>query len=152
MVVTPLVIVFLVGHRIIPFESPWSTMTNRELNPLEMGKSVMRSWEICLNGKVSFEGMGFNGSVIRWVFVLFCWHRVHPSTYFLMSCAISDHQCPVEISCLVLRYPGWLAVWWLWNFWLGLVRGCPGQEYRFFLNRRGSLHCRTNQIVLIWMV
>ena len=43
MVVTPLVIVFLVGHRITPFVSPWSTMTNRELNPLEIGKSVMRS-------------------------------------------------------------------------------------------------------------
>ena len=42
-VATPLVIVFLVGHRHTPIVSPWSTMTNRELNPLEMGKSVMRS-------------------------------------------------------------------------------------------------------------
>ena len=37
------VIVFLVGHRITPLLSPWSTTTNRESKPFETRRSLMRS-------------------------------------------------------------------------------------------------------------
>ena len=36
------VIVFFVGHRITPLLSPWSTMTNKESKPFDIGRSVMR--------------------------------------------------------------------------------------------------------------
>ena len=35
--------VFLVGHIITPLLRPWSTMTNKKSNLLELGRSVMRS-------------------------------------------------------------------------------------------------------------
>ena len=66
MVATPLaVMVFFVGHRIIPLLSPWSTMTNKELKPFEIGRSVMRLYEICLKGSVSLEMIGFRGGMVR---------------------------------------------------------------------------------------
>lgn len=40
-VVTPLAV--MVGHKIIPFESLWSTTTNKESNPLEGKRLVIRS-------------------------------------------------------------------------------------------------------------
>ena len=66
------VMVFFVGHRITPLLSPWSTMTNKESNPFEVGRLVMRSYDICLNGSVSLEMIGFRGSIVRWVLILFC--------------------------------------------------------------------------------
>ena len=118
MVATSLVvIVFFVGHRITPLLSPWSTMTNRESKPFEVGRSMMRSYDICLNGNVSLEMIRFRGGIVGWVLVLFCWQGTHPSTnFYFMNWAIPGHQCPAVMSCLVLRYPGWPAVWWSWNF------------------------------------
>ena len=113
MVATPsVVMVFFVEHRITPLLSPWSTMTNKESKPFEIGRSVMRLYEICLKGSVSLEMIGFRGGTVGWVLVLFCWQGAHPSTYFLMNWAIPGHQCPVVMSCLVFRYPGCPAVWW----------------------------------------
>ena len=37
------VIVFLVGYRITPLLSPWSTTTNKESKPFETGRLVIRS-------------------------------------------------------------------------------------------------------------
>ena len=43
MVATPSAVMdFFVGQRITPFVSPWSTTTNKESKPLEIGRSVMR--------------------------------------------------------------------------------------------------------------
>ena len=50
--------VFVVGEKITPFVSPWSTMTNMKSNPEEGGRSVMRSQETCWNGRVAVEGRG----------------------------------------------------------------------------------------------
>ena len=52
------VTVFLVGQRITPLLRPWSTMTKRELNPDETGRSVMRSQEIWQKGREQEEEMG----------------------------------------------------------------------------------------------
>jgi hypothetical protein len=57
------VMVFLQGERITPFISPWSTMTMTESKPLDSGKSVIRSMEICEKGHVVEEGIGVNGGV-----------------------------------------------------------------------------------------
>jgi hypothetical protein len=51
----------VVGQRIILFERPWSTTTRRESKPLDKGRSVIRSYEICLKGKTSLEGIGSKG-------------------------------------------------------------------------------------------
>ena len=66
------VIVFFVGHRITPLLSPWSTTTNKESKPFEIGRLVMRSYEIYLKGSVSLEIIGFKGGIVGWVLVLFC--------------------------------------------------------------------------------
>ena len=43
--------IFLVGHRITPFISPWSTMTNELSKLLDRGRSVMGSQETCWKGQ-----------------------------------------------------------------------------------------------------
>jgi hypothetical protein len=55
--------VFLQGERITPFVSPWSTMTMTESKPLDSGKLVIRSMEICEKGHVVDEGIGVKGGV-----------------------------------------------------------------------------------------
>jgi hypothetical protein len=48
------VIVFAQGHKITPFEKPWSTMTRIELYPSTGGKSIIKSIEHLANGLVLF--------------------------------------------------------------------------------------------------
>ena len=57
------VIVFLVGHRITPFISPWSTTTRKESKPMEGGRLVIRSQETCWKGQDAEERMGVSGGV-----------------------------------------------------------------------------------------
>ena len=75
------VTVFLVGHKITPFESPWSTMTRRESKPLERGRSVIRSYEICLKGRAVLDVIGDSGGAVGCVLTLFCWQMAQPVTY-----------------------------------------------------------------------
>ena len=56
--------VFEQGVRITPFVNLWSTMTTTELWPSEEGRSVMRSTESCLKGRVCEEGMGMSGGTV----------------------------------------------------------------------------------------
>ena len=63
-VIPSVVTVFLVGQRITPLLSPWSTTTNKESKPLEGGRSVMRSQEIWQKGRREDEGMGVRGGVV----------------------------------------------------------------------------------------
>ena len=46
------VIILLHGMRITPFVSPWSTTTNIESNPSDKGRSIIRSIEQFVNGRV----------------------------------------------------------------------------------------------------
>lgn len=92
------VTVFLVGRQITPFESPWSTTTNKESKPLDLGRPVMRSYEICLKGYGDVEGIGFNAGTVGWVLTFFCWQIAQPSVYFRIYCAIPGHQCSVPID------------------------------------------------------
>ena len=64
--------IFKQGIMITPFIGPWSTMTIKESNPLEGGRSVMGLTESCLNGRVVVEGIGIRGGQVGWVFTLFC--------------------------------------------------------------------------------
>jgi hypothetical protein len=48
------VIVFVQGHKIIPFERPWSTKTRIESYPSTGGRSVIKSIEHLVNGLVLF--------------------------------------------------------------------------------------------------
>ena len=50
--------------RITPFVNPWSTMIMTESWPLEGGRSVMRSTESCLKGRVCEEGMGMSRETV----------------------------------------------------------------------------------------
>ena len=64
--VPSMVIVLLHGIRITPFVSPWSTTTNIESNPLDKGRSVIRSIEQFANGRVDVapstgKNVGFDG-------------------------------------------------------------------------------------------
>src|ERR1700735_2969036 len=60
--------VLLQGIRITPFESPWSTTTNRESNPSAGGRSVIKSMEQCAKGRVETapsEGEKAGGGGVR---------------------------------------------------------------------------------------
>ena len=72
--------VFIVGQRITPFVSPWSTMTNRVSKPSERGRSMIRSQEICWNGQELEDGIGKRGGLEGCVLTLCCWQEVHPLT------------------------------------------------------------------------
>ena len=50
--------VFEQGMRITPFVRPWLTMTINESCPFEGGRSVTRSTDSCLKGRVEDKGMG----------------------------------------------------------------------------------------------
>ena len=71
---------FLVGQRITPLVSPWSTTTRRESKPKETGRSVMRSQEVCWKGREAMDLMGDKGGIVGCVLTLFCWQVAHPST------------------------------------------------------------------------
>ena len=53
--------VFEQGMRITPFIRPWLTTTINESCPFDEGRSVMRSMESCLNGRVEVDGIGASG-------------------------------------------------------------------------------------------
>ena len=55
---------FFIGQRITPLVSPWSSTTRRESKPEEMGRSVMRSQEICWNGREASDLIGDNGGTV----------------------------------------------------------------------------------------
>ena len=71
---------FLVGQRITPLVSPWSTTTMRESKPAEIGRSVIRSHEICWKGREARDLIGDKGGTVGCVLALFCWHVVQSST------------------------------------------------------------------------
>ena len=56
--------VFEQGARITPFIRPWSTTTTKELKPFDKGRSVVRSTESCLTGRVAVDAMGVSGGVV----------------------------------------------------------------------------------------
>jgi hypothetical protein len=52
------VIVVVQGRNIAPREQPWSTIVKIALNPLLLGKPVIRSMAMCENGlALMMEGM-----------------------------------------------------------------------------------------------
>ena len=46
---------------ITPFIRPWLTMTKIESIPCTLGRSMTRSTESCLKGRVDVEAIGFSG-------------------------------------------------------------------------------------------
>ena len=98
---------FFVGQRITPLVSPWSTTTRRELKSEEMGRSVMRSQEICWKGREVSDLMGDNRGTVGCVLVLFCWHLAQPSMYRRTKEARPGHQNSAATSWRVFRRPGW---------------------------------------------
>ena len=49
-------------------------MTRRESKPEDKGRSVMRSQEICWNGREVSDLIGDNGGMVGYVLALFYWH------------------------------------------------------------------------------
>ena len=49
---------------ITPFVRPWLTTTIMESMFPTQGRSVTRSTDSCLNGKVAVDGTGFNGGQV----------------------------------------------------------------------------------------
>ena len=80
------------GVRITPFERPWSTMTKSESNPLERGRSVIRSTESCWKGQGQEEGRGDNAGTVGWVLTFICWERVQPAMKQQTNKDIPGHQ------------------------------------------------------------
>ena len=104
----PLVVInFLVGQRITPLVSPWSTMTRRESKPAEMERSVIRLQEICWKGQEARDLIGDKEDMVGCVLTLFCWQVAQPSTYRRTKEASPGHQNSAATSCRVLRKPGW---------------------------------------------
>ena len=95
------------GVRITPFVSPWSTMTTTESWPSDGGRSVMRSTDNCLKGRVCKEGIGTRGGMVGWVLTLFCWQAAQPSTKFLMKEASPGHQKLHSRMVFVWKMPMW---------------------------------------------
>ena len=71
------------GARITPFVRPWSTMTINESYPWERGRSVIRSTNNCLNGRVEVDLIEDIGGVMGCVRTLFCWQMEQPVTKLL---------------------------------------------------------------------
>ena len=92
------------GMMITPFVRPWLTMTMIESLPRTLGRLVIRSTEICLKGRRADEGMGFNGGLVGWVFVLFCWHMAHPLMKRLMYVDNPGHQKSCSRKVLVRNH------------------------------------------------
>ena len=99
----------LVGQRITPLVSPWSTMTRRESKPKDRKRSVMRSQEIFWNGREASNLIGDNGGTVGCVLALFCWHLAQPSMYRQTKEARPSHQNSAATSWWVFRKPGWPA-------------------------------------------
>ena len=57
-------IVLLVGHRITPLVSPWSTMTRRESEPPERERLVIKSHESCWNSCEAVDLMGVSEGTV----------------------------------------------------------------------------------------
>ena len=74
--------VFLVGQRITPLVSPWSTTTNRESKLEEGGRSVIRSQEICWKDWEAKDLIDVRGDTVGYVLDLFCLQVAHLSTHF----------------------------------------------------------------------
>ena len=72
------VMVFLVGQRITPFVSLWSTMTNRVLKPAERGRLVIRSQETCWKGQDAEDEIRERGGTVGCIFALACWQAPQP--------------------------------------------------------------------------
>ena len=68
--------VLLQGIKIIPFESPWSTMTRIELCLSTSGRSVIKSIEQLANGLVNFAG---DLSILK------CWQVPHPDMSLFLN-------------------------------------------------------------------
>ena len=90
---------------ITPFIRLWLTMTKIESFPQTSGRSVTRSTDICLKGRVEDEGMGFSGGLVGWVFTLFCWHVVQPSMNQLTYVDNPGHQKSRSRKVLVQNLP-----------------------------------------------
>ena len=76
---------FLVGQRITPLVSPWSTTTRSESKPAEKGRSVIRLQEICWKGQEVRDLIGDKGGTVGCVLALFCWQVAQPSMYIAVD-------------------------------------------------------------------
>ena len=84
-------------------------MTRRESKPEDKGRSVMRSQEICWNGREVSNLIGDNGGMVGCVLALFYWHLAQPSTYRRTKEARPGHQNSAVTSWQVFSKPGWPA-------------------------------------------
>ena len=57
-------------------------MNKRESKPEDIGRSVIRSQEICWKDQEAREQIEVRGGMVGWVFDLFYWQVAHPSTYY----------------------------------------------------------------------
>jgi hypothetical protein len=65
--------------RITPFVRPWSTTTNIESNPSDIGKSVIKSIEQFVKGRVDFApSTSKNAGLDGFQLILNCWQMSHP--------------------------------------------------------------------------
>ena len=86
-----------------PFVRPWLTMTIKESKPPDGGRSVMRSTESCLKGRVVEEGIGARGGVVGWVIILFCWQTAHLVTNWETKTERLGHQKSRSTMALVWK-------------------------------------------------
>ena len=89
-----------------PFIRPWSTTTIKESKLPDGGRSVMRSMESCLKGRMVEEGIRARGGVVGWVIILFCWHTAHPETNLETKTERPGHQKSCSTTSLVQKHPG----------------------------------------------
>ena len=98
-------IVFKQGARTTPFVRPWSTTTIKKLKPSDGGRSVMRSTESYLKGRVVEEGIGTRGGEVGWVITLFCWQTAQLVTNLETKMDRPSHQKSHSTMALVQKQP-----------------------------------------------
>src|SRR6266571_2272706 len=104
--VSSAVIASLHGMNITALLQSWSITVSIKSYPCDTGNLVMKSSATVSKGIASGRGnMGCSGALVGRVFILFCWHSVHPFTYSTTSFRMFGHQYLWQINWFVLLIP-----------------------------------------------
>ena len=105
----------LQGRNMAALVQLWSVMVRIELYPFEMGRSIIRSHAIVLNGcALGLVVIGYVRILGFVVLDLVSWHLGHPLTYCVMNLFMSGHQYSCLMAKSVFEIPRCPAVMWTW--------------------------------------